>query len=127
MKNKFWICGLTGWCLEILYTSMGCIREKDFRLTGKTSIWMFPIYGMAAFISPVYKKIKHVPRVFRGMLYSTGFFACEYASGALLKKHGMCPWDYSKAKYNINGLIRLDFAPLWFATGLLYEELLKER
>lgn len=124
MKKNFFICGLTGWCLEILYTSLGCFRKKDYRLTGRTSVWMFPIYGMAALIAPVYQKIKGVPRLFRGLLYSAAIFVCEYVSGSILKRHNMCPWDYSDAKYNINGLIRLDFAPLWFATGLLYESIL---
>ena len=34
----------------------------------------------------------------------------------------MCPWDYSDAKYNIDGLVRLDFAPAWFILGLVFEK-----
>lgn len=36
----------------------------------------------------------------------------------------MCPWDYSHAKTNIDGVIRLDYAPLWMAAGLLFERIL---
>lgn len=53
----------------------------------------------------------------------TGIFAVEYAAGTYLKRRGRCPWDYSRAKTNIDGVIRLDFAPLWFFTGLLFERL----
>lgn len=123
MKKNFMICGLTGWCIEIIFTSLGAFRKRDMTLTGRTSIWMFPIYGMAAVIGPIYKKIKNVPMLLRGTIYSTGIFCCEYISGSLLKRHNLCPWDYSDAKTNINGLIRLDYAPLWMATGLLFERI----
>ena len=40
---------------------------------------------------------------------------------------GVCPWDYTGRHSNIDGLIRLDFAPLWFMTGLLFEQITKKR
>ena len=95
IKNNFMICGLTGWCMEIIFTSLDSIRNNNFKLTGHTSIWMFPIYGMAAVIPPVYKHIHKLPAIFRGSIYS--------------------------AKTNINGVIRLDYAPLWMMAGLLFE------
>lgn len=124
MKKNFLICGLTGWCLEILFTSLGSFQKNDYRLKGQTSIWMFPIYGMAVVIGPVYRHIKKMPVLFRGTIYSTGIFVCEYISGTLLKRHNLCPWDYSNAKTNINGLVRLDYAPIWMFTGLLFERIL---
>lgn len=39
---------------------------------------------------------------------------------------GICPWDYTGRPMNVNGLIRLDFAPLWFGTGLLFEWITKK-
>lgn len=122
--RKFFICGLTGWCMEILFTSAGALLNKDKRLIGQTSIWMFPIYGMAACISPVYKLIKEKPALIRGGIYTLGIFSFEYLSGTFLKKHQLCPWDYSDAKANIDGLIRLDYAPFWMAAGLLFERIL---
>lgn len=122
--QNFFICGLTGWCMEILFTSTGSIWHKDKRLLGQTSLWMFPIYGMAAVIEPVSRHLKKCPALLRGAIYSIGIFTGEYVSGSLLKKHKMCPWDYSKAKANINGLIRLDYAPLWMFAGLAFEKIL---
>lgn len=122
--RNFLVCGLTGWCMEILFTSAGSLLKKDARLIGQTSIWMFPIYGMAVLIRPVYRLIKNLPTLLRGTIYSLGIFFFEYLSGSLLKKHHMCPWDYSGAAANINGLIRLDYAPFWMAAGLIFERIL---
>lgn len=125
MKGQnFLICGLTGWCMEILFTSLGSLQKDDKRLIGHTSIWMFPIYGMAALISPLYKKIKGKPALLRSMLYSLGIFSFEYFSGTFLKKHKLCPWDYSESKTNVDGVIRLDYAPYWMLAGLLFERIL---
>ena len=124
LQKNFFICGLTGWCMEIIFTSLDAFRKKDFRLIGQTSIWMFPIYGMAVLIKPVYKLIRNLPTLLRGSIYSVGIFSFEYATGTILKKHHLCPWDYSKSPFNINGVIRLDYAPLWALAGLLFERIL---
>lgn len=124
LGRNFFICGLTGWCMEILFTSVGSLLKNDGRLIGQTSVWMFPIYGMAACIRPVYRLIKKLPAILRGGIYSMGIFGFEYVSGMFLKKHEVCPWDYSDAKANIDGVIRLDYAPFWMAAGLLFERIL---
>ena len=124
MKKNFLICGLTGWCMEILFTSIGSLCKSNRKLIGRTSIWMFPIYGVAAIICPVHKLIKNLPAICRGGIYSAGIFTCEYVSGSLLKRHNLCPWDYSDSKANVDGLIRLDYAPFWMAAGLIFEKIL---
>lgn len=53
-----------------------------------------------------------------------GIFAVEYVTGTILMHFHICPWDYSDAAYNISGVIRLDYAPFWFAVGLIYEYIL---
>lgn len=140
---NFLKCGVTGWCLEVIFTSVESIMAHDWRLMGKTSLLMFPIYGLGAFLGPIGKGIdrwvgdgagsagmtlKTTDRIVRhGMLYMVLIFTAEYATGAWLKARGMCPWDYTGRTANINGLIRLDFAPLWFGTGLLFEHLTKKK
>lgn len=113
--------------MEIVYTSLDSFRKKDLTLMGNTSIWMFPIYGTAWIIGEMYPLLKKYPPLLRGGIYSIGIFSVEYLSGSLLRKHKLCPWDYSKAKLNINGLIRLDFLPLWMGAGLLFEKILCRR
>ncbi len=123
-RKHFILCGLTGWCMELLFTSLGTIMQGDFRLIGQTSIWMFPIYGMAAFIYPVYQIIKRWPTICRCFLYSICILGGEFISGSLLNFFSVCPWDYTDSPYNINGIIRLDYIPYWMAAGLVFERLL---
>jgi uncharacterized membrane protein len=122
--KQFVLCGLTGWCMEILFTSFGSFLRGDARLLGQTSIWMFPIYGMAVLIGPIYHRIAHVPFVLRGIFYATAIMTVEFATGSLLSLFSACPWDYSGARYNIRGLVRLDYFPIWFLAGLIFERLL---
>jgi uncharacterized membrane protein len=124
LKKNFIICGIFGWCIEILWTAFEKFRRRDMKLIGNTSIWMFPIYGLASFFTPVFRLIKNTNILFRGFIYMLSIFTAEYTSGYLLKRHDMCPWNYSRAKYNINGLIRLDYAPLWFIIGLIFEKII---
>ena len=103
--KKFVLCGLTGWCMEILFTSFGALLRGDTRLLGRTSVWMFPIYGMAALISPVYDKIRHWPILLRGLLYGAAIMVGEFLSGSVLRFFHVCPWDYSDSFLNIKGLV----------------------
>lgn len=126
IATDFLLCGACGWCMECFWTGLGSIfGRRDRKLTCNTSIWMFPIYGMAAFISPISNKLKNRGTLVRGGVYTIGFFLTEFGTGELLKKFKACPWDYSKAKLNYDGIIRLDYAPVWFVVSLLYEKMLK--
>ncbi len=121
IKN-FCKCGCYGWMMECLWT--GChsaLSSNKKELTCKTSLWMFPIYGLAAFIEPAYHIVGKRNVLIRGSFYTACIFLTEYSTGSFLKKKGCCPWDYSEAKSNIDGIVRLDYAPVWFLVGLLYE------
>lgn len=122
--TDFILCGLSGWCMECFWTGIHSLEQKDKTLSCHTSIWMFPIYGMAAFIAPVSKTISKRCTVFRGSIYAISILGMEYCTGTLLKKLKACPWDYSKARLNIKGVIRLDYFPAWFLAGLYFEKLL---
>ena len=119
--KSFLRCGLAGWCFEIIFTALGSFRNHNFTLMGKTSLWMFPIYGSAAFLRPIFKLLHGKSLFQRGLTYMSLIFSAEYFSGILLRKHNLCPWDYSHSKWNIGKVIRLDYAPLWFFAGLFFE------
>lgn len=122
--RNFLTCGLTGWCMEIIFTALDALRRRDMTLKGITSLWMFPIYGSAALLTPVAKLLKNRPAWLRGAAYMGLIYSVEYTTGRLLSRHKLCPWDYSRDRYRINNVIRLDFAPFWFAAGLLFERLI---
>lgn len=149
MKQKelwwnFFKCGTAGWCLEILFTSVESIFTQDWRLMGRTSLLMFPIYGLGALLGPVGRRIDRWLEegiwddlestegirasgrelaLRHGMIDMVLIFCAEYLFGFCMQQIGICPWDYHGRPTNISGLIRLDFAPLWFFTGLLFEEI----
>ena len=81
-------------------------------------------YGMAATILLIYPKIRHWHPLQRGLLYGLSILTAEYATGSLLSALDVCPWSYEGCRFSVNGLIRLDFLPLWMMAGLLFERLL---
>ena len=121
---RFIRCGTLGWCLEIIFTSINALRKRNLKLMGNTSIWMFPIYGSMCLLSPFFKIIKKMHWLCRGLIYTIIIFTGEYFSGKWLMKKDLCPWDYSRSKWNINKVIRIDYAPYWFIIGLIYEHIL---
>ena len=38
---NFCRCGIAGWCLEVMFTSVDSIMAGDWRLMGRTSLIMF--------------------------------------------------------------------------------------
>lgn len=134
MKKKTWIytknfmlCGLIGLGLECFWTGLGSLCNKDKRLLCHTSYWMFPIYGLAVFIHSLHQCLKDCCILTRGLIYTLFIFVVEYTTGCTLKHFHACPWDYKKAKLNIKGVIRLDYFPVWFGMGLLYERILNSK
>ena len=53
--RDFLRCGIAGWCLEILFTSVEAWMRGDPKLMGTTSIIMFPIYGAGALLPLIVK------------------------------------------------------------------------
>ena len=105
MKRNFLLCGSLGWCMEIFWTGFHSLLDGQGTMMGKTSLLMFPVF-------------------LRGCLYTFGIFFTEFLSGSILKHFGICPWDYSHTPFHFRGVIRLDYAPVWFVTGLLFEKIL---
>lgn len=126
--KNFMKCGLMGWGLECFWTGCGSLYSgKNKKMPCATSIWMFPIYGMASVMTPLCHAMKGKNVMLRGSVYTTCIFLTELGTGTLLKRKNCCPWDYSEAKTNYKGIVRFDYAPIWFIVGLLYEKLLLEQ
>lgn len=125
--RNFLRCGLAGWCMEILFTALHSLQRREFKLMGNTSVWMFPIYGCGAFIAPLSRLLSRRNVLIRGGTYMCLIYLMEYLSGHALQRRHLCPWDYHRSRFHIKGLIRLDYAPLWFGAGLLFERMTQKK
>jgi uncharacterized membrane protein len=82
---------------------------------------MFPVYGLAQpLFEPVHEAMRgRLPAPVRAAVYAAGFATVEYASGRVFRLLlGRAPWDYSHARWNLDGLVRADYVPLWALAGL---------
>ena len=132
--QRFVVYGLAGWCSEVLTTGIRSRgRDRNWRLTGTTYIWMLPIYGSAAVVfEPAHSAVRRRgwPWWLRGATWVAGIYAVEAASGEAIRQlTGEVPWDYSRARggkpvpRHWRGLVRPAYAPLWFAVGMSMEAL----
>src|SRR5215210_520142 len=120
------IYGLLGWCIEIVWTALPKGGPVDWRLKGHTTLWMLPIYGLIGpFYEPIHARLRRAPWLLRALVYAGGFISVEAATGSLLARLlGNCPWDYAgKTRWQLGGVTRLDYAPLWALLGLALEPL----
>lgn len=125
MIYRFLLYGLIGWGLEIFWTGLGSAVAGDVRLSASTYLWMFPIYGMAILMEPIHHRIRAWPFLLRGLVWLLIIWIIEYGSGGMIRSiTGSSPWDYTgTTPWQVNGLIRLDMAPLWMITGFLFERI----
>ncbi|MCD8078145.1 MAG: putative ABC transporter permease, partial [Lachnospiraceae bacterium] len=80
--------------------------------------------GAGAFLGPLAHRLRRQSLWIRGACYTLCIFVVEFLSGSFLKRRQICPWDYSRARFNVGGVIRLDYAPAWFILGLILEKIL---
>lgn len=119
----FIIFGVLGIFGEVIFTAVEkLIKTRKWRLNGESYIWMFPIYGLLAFLfDPISQAIGNMSWIVRGLVYMVAIYLVEYITGALLTKlTGAHIWKYT-GKYNLHGQIQLMHAPVWFIIGLLVE------
>ena len=117
---------LIGLGMETAFTAATDFRTKrDKHLMGYSSLWYVPLYGFA----PVFFHLAHpviftLPWLLRGLIYMACIYIVEFAGmGALRFLLGSSPSEaeYYQCRWNVLGLIRLDYAPAWFSAGLLFE------
>jgi putative ABC transporter type IV len=118
----------------LIYALAGCLGELFFtgctslvrtqRLRPHTSLLMLPICALIQpLFEPLHQAIRgRVPLWGRAVIYGGGFHAVEYVTGRLLRRlAGRAPWDYARARWQLDGLIRIDYFPLWAGAGLATE------
>ena len=108
LPTDFLKCGITGWCLEVIFTSVESILNHDWRLMGRTSLLMFPIYGCGALLGPLgsladrwigESELRVTDRMIRHGIYGGVHFG-EFSEGernlsvGLHREECKCGWTY---------------------------------
>jgi hypothetical protein len=116
---RFLAYGLTGWAIDSLYVFVHTGRRRPSHLVN------VPIYGLAQpLFEPVHERLRDRPVAVRAAAYGAGILVVEYASGRVVRRLlGRVPWDYGGTRFAVDGLVRLDYFPLWAAFGLGLERL----
>lgn len=117
--ERFLVYGLTGWAIDSFYVWLHTGRRRP------SSLLNVPVYGLAQpLFEPLHDRLRDRPLPVRGSAYGLGILGVEYVSGRVLRRLlGQPPWDYSAARFGIDGLVRLDYLPLWALFGLGLERL----
>ena len=90
--SDFMKCGLMGWGMECFWTGCGSLYEKkDRQMHCMTSLWMFPIYGMASMLTPLRLRL-HGMYLFDGVRN-------RYAP----EKKGLLPLGLQRGKGKLQG------------------------
>ncbi|XP_011406571.1 PREDICTED: transmembrane protein 229B-like [Amphimedon queenslandica] len=126
MRLYFW--GVHGVFIEVVFTGLWELfasTNNGLTLHGFSSIWSFFIYGFGTFLlaESVYQYAKkhHYPLPVRILFYILLTYAWEFSCGVILSRFGANSWDYSEFRFNVYGLITLEYAPFWGIAGLVFE------
>jgi len=116
---RFLAYGLVGWTTDSVFVWAHTGRRRA------SSPLNVAVYGLALpLFEPVHDRIRNRPAALRAAVYGAGIMAVELASGRALRRGlGRAPWDYGDHRLTVDGLVRLDYLPLWAAYGLALERL----
>ena len=134
MNKKFFMIlffGCFGMTSEIFFVALthafngaGINGEPIWSLTGKTYVWMFPIYALIPILAGfVFEKVGSLHVILRLLIYTALIFTVEFITGFLLEQiTGKCPWEYTTG-WHLMCFIRLDFTPAWMFFSFIIERL----
>ncbi len=116
---------------EIIFTAvLDWKKDKRCFLMGYSSLWYAPLYALAPLVLHLAGAwFLQWPFWFRGVNYALSIWVVEYLGmWALRVLLGASPSEdsYYKSRWNIHGLIRLDYFPAMFLLGLAFEAVYRQ-
>lgn len=101
-----------------------CVTQ-DRRLKGHSSLWALPMYATAIYVMEGLRAqllARSWPLPVRLGAYALFIYLWEFSWGVGLTVLGACPWDYSHFRYNLRGLVTLEYVLPWSVGALLVEQ-----
>lgn len=122
---------ILGLGFEVFFTSvLDWKSDKRRFLMGYSSLWYAPLYAMTpVFLHLTAVRLFEFPFWMRGVVYALVIWLFEYLGmWGLRLLLGASPSEgsYYKSRWNVHGLIRLDYFPAMFLLGLAFEVVFRQ-
>lgn len=122
LLEKAIVYGCIGLLVEVFFTGANSLIRGHLDATGKTYLWMLPVYGITALVLEYVSGHLSWPFYFKAFAYVPIIYFAEGLSGWILKKiTGRIPWDYGSSKWTPMGLISFKYAPYWLALAMAFD------
>ncbi|KAF3708546.1 Transmembrane protein 229b [Channa argus] len=123
---RLYVYALHGCLCEVAFTAvLDWCCTQDRRLAGHSSLWALPMYATAIYLIEGLRDCllaRHQPLPVRLTAYTVFIYLWEFSWGSGLRLLGACPWDYSAYRYNLGGLVTLEYALPWAVAAFLAEQ-----
>ncbi|XP_042357721.1 transmembrane protein 229B-like [Plectropomus leopardus] len=123
---RLYVYALHGCLCEVSFTAVwDWCSTQDRRLEGHSSLWALPMYAIAIYLMEILRGrllAENFPLPVRLAAYILFIYLWEFSWGAGLSLLRACPWDYSGYRYNLGGLVTLEYALPWTVAALIAEQ-----
>lgn len=132
--QKLFLYGCIGILIEFFFTSIHSLIIRNWKLTGHSYLWMFPVYSLTAFLLEAIKDALPWPFYIKAFVYMIIIYGAEALSGYSIKLltnklqhffggHGgnIVPWEYPKSAWTILGLVNFKYIPFWLILSLSFD------
>ncbi|XP_022048811.1 transmembrane protein 229B-like [Acanthochromis polyacanthus] len=123
---RLYMYALHGCLCEVAFTAVwDWCRTQDRRLAGHSSLWALPMYATAIYLMESLRAMllaQHYPLPVRLTAYTMFIYLWEFSWGVGLRLLEACPWDYSDHRYNLGGLVTLEYAVPWAVAAFIAEQ-----
>ncbi|XP_053731163.1 transmembrane protein 229b-like [Synchiropus splendidus] len=122
---RLYVYALHGCLCELVFTAAwDWCSTRDRRMVGHSSLWALPMYAGAIYIMErlrCWLLLRRQLLPVRLLAYTVFIYFWEFSWGTGLRQLEACPWDYSEFKYNLGGLVTLEYALPWTVAAFLAE------
>ncbi|XP_024152570.1 transmembrane protein 229B [Oryzias melastigma] len=121
---RLYVYALHGCLCEVAFTAvLDWFSTQDRRLAGHSSLWALPMYAIAIFLLEGLRgRLLGQALPVRLAVYTSFIYLWEFSWGAGLRLLGACPWDYSGYRFNLRGLVTLEYALPWAVAAFIAEQ-----